>query len=263
MDFKDQEIFISGKASDGRVITDNDISELVEGTLQAIETSNHKIPLKLGHSDRDQWAKGWVQNIRKIGSKIVADFINIPVEIADKVKNGYLPNKSIEYVEGYITKLGHKLKKVIDGVALLGIDQPAIPWLNDNDTQAVFCFSSTKYIDKIDLINDELERRGWIYKLFTQSNPNWFPFVPSGTVKKDWTDKDIDENETQYRCRVMNPSDFKDGTLRQIDIDTERGIYAIVGKLESSFSTTIQSYRFDRQKWGIADVVNWLNTHKK
>jgi len=71
--------------------------------------------------------------------------------------------------------------------------------------------------------------------------------------------------DTEIRIRVKEPNLFIDDTVRTINIDTEKGIKAIVGKLRTdgpSGSMKIQAYRFDKEKWTVERAVAWVNEHK-
>ena len=80
---KDVQIFAEGKTSDGREITNKDLDDIVNNTNIAIKENQHMIPIKIGHYDSTEEAKGWVENVRKKGSYIIADFVNIASDIAE------------------------------------------------------------------------------------------------------------------------------------------------------------------------------------
>lgn len=125
-DFKNQEIFKAGTTSDGRKVTADMVRQIVENTNNAMQSSNLSIPLKLGHNDMDQASKGWITNIRQVGSSIIADITDVPDDVAEKIKGGYLKNKSVELMQDFITTAGKKLKGyLLSAVAMLGIDTPA------------------------------------------------------------------------------------------------------------------------------------------
>jgi len=270
MDFYNIEIFMTGKSSDGRGgFSEKELTEIVDDTNEAITTSNLKIPIKLGHDDKEQWSKGWVKNIRKMGNKIIADFFNIPDMIAEKINSGYLPSKSIELTSNFITSAGKKLKNIIMGLALLGTEQPAFPYLKDNQTGMAFSYRIRDYSDWYvnvyctdnnfdwynELFNDELDFNS-IFEDATQ-----YPFIGLGQDKTEFQIEDIDTDEDSYKCRVKNPRDFDDMTFRLIDLDAEKGIKAICGIIKGSDNTKIQSYLFDKNRWDKQGVVSWLNSY--
>ena len=62
-----------------------------------------------------------------------------------------------------------------------------------------------------------------------------------------------------HAARVIDPSKFKKGSFRRIQIgDANSGIYAIVGKLEGETTMTLQTYRFNSDKFSVAEAKKWL-----
>lgn len=97
----------------------------------------HRIPLKLGHNPEQkvtdgQPALGWAQNIRVQGTKLVADFVNVPTVLANAIKNKLYRTVSIELLMG-VKRGTETLRHVLDAVAILGADQPAVNNLGDLD----------------------------------------------------------------------------------------------------------------------------------
>jgi len=65
-----------------------------------------------------------------------------------------------------------------------------------------------------------------------------------------------------HAARMVNPGKFKEGSFRVINIgDKNSGITAIVGRLTGEKTTTIQSYRFDKDKFTAAEAKKWLSDH--
>src|SRR5207302_7499868 len=95
-----------------------------------------RVPLKLGHEGADarddptsQFALGWVKKIWRDGSKLVGN-LEVPDKVFAAVKEGFLKNVSIELLKN--VKAGTRvLPWVLDAVALLGADQPAVGILKD------------------------------------------------------------------------------------------------------------------------------------
>lgn len=76
--------------------------------------------------------------------------------------------------------------------------------------------------------------------------------------------KAVDVTENTIRVRVRNPGDFDEDSFRTITIGKEsEGIQAVIGKLKGEDSTTIQTYIFDKEKWGKDEAVSWVEEHKK
>lgn len=137
---KDVEIFSTGLWNGKQIDSD---------TLDAIVDSFSKTQgkvrpfLKLGH-DEDQKllqsdglpAAGWIENVRKVGSKLVADFVDIPKKIYQLIKNNAYRKVSCE-IYNNIEIDGKAYPKLLGAVALLGADLPGV--LNLNDILSMYC----------------------------------------------------------------------------------------------------------------------------
>lgn len=113
-----------------------------EGDIDSIVSSFNalglggRVPLKLGHEGADardipesQFALGWVQAIWREG-KTMFSRLDIPEKIFEAVKAGFLKFVSIELLHD--VKAGTRvIPYVLDAVALLGTDQPAVGILKD------------------------------------------------------------------------------------------------------------------------------------
>lgn len=94
-----------------------------------------RVPLKLGHSGpvpKGQPSLGWVTSVKRDGQLLRADFDHVPESLAKAIKQKRYRTVSIELLMG--AKLGQKVyRHVLDAVALLGADQPAVHGLGDLD----------------------------------------------------------------------------------------------------------------------------------
>lgn len=97
-----------------------------------------KPPVKLGHSETQKLLKGeelpaagWVENLRRAGSKLIADFRQVPKVIADIIRAGGLKRTSAEIYWDYGSPDGQKYPRVLKAVALLGASIPAVTSLKD------------------------------------------------------------------------------------------------------------------------------------
>ena len=76
---------------------------------------------------------------------------------------------------------------------------------------------------------------------------------------ESWTASNLDETPNEIRVRIKRPGDFENDSFRRIDIDKDKGIFAVIGKMTGQISTTIQAYRFEKKKgWNIQKVISWL-----
>jgi hypothetical protein len=110
-----------------------DIQEIADNYV-ALE-SQHQVPLKLGHNEEQpltdgQPALGWLQNVRRVGKQLLADFVDVPKVVKELIAKKRFRAVSIELLMGL--KRGDKTYKyVLDAVAILGADQPAVHTLPD------------------------------------------------------------------------------------------------------------------------------------
>lgn len=131
---KDVEIFASGTWN-GDKYTNDDLDDMIKAFNENKERM--KPYLKLGHDDnqillqKDGYpAAGWVDNLKRVGNKLVADFIDIPKKVAELIENKAYNKVSSEIY--WNIKIGGKLyKKMLSAVALLGANTPAVSSLND------------------------------------------------------------------------------------------------------------------------------------
>lgn len=141
MDIKDVEIFAVGKWN-GDNFKDEDLDSIVEAYNSNKDAYSPFI--KLGHDEAQALAKksgigigelpalGWMDNIRKIGQKIVADFKNVPKKVAELMKVGAYRARSAELWEN-IEFGGKKWPFMLKAIGLLGAEAPAVSGLNTLD----------------------------------------------------------------------------------------------------------------------------------
>lgn len=134
MELKGREIFATGKWNEIE-FTESDLDDIITNFDKLIET--HKVPLKFGH-DADhnvpdgQPAIGWVSRVYKVGTKLLADFSDMPRTVFEAIKNKLYRTISIELLFN-VDNDGNKFNHVLDAVALLGADHPAVSGLADLD----------------------------------------------------------------------------------------------------------------------------------
>lgn len=82
--------------------------------------------------------------------------------------------------------------------------------------------------------------------------------------KTKLTPKRVDVTEDNIRLRVREPGNFQEDSFRIIDIDAERGIKAVIGRLKGQQTTTTQAYLFAREKkWTEEKARKWLEDQAK
>jgi len=112
---------------------DSDLEAIVKA-FDALGASA-RVPLKFGHNNDQtitdgQPALGWVQRVWKDGNKLLADFVDMPTVVFDVIKKGLYKFVSVELLQNY-NRNGASFPWVLDAVALLGADIPAVSGLKD------------------------------------------------------------------------------------------------------------------------------------
>lgn len=142
---KGAEIFATGTWPGSRRIevTVEDLDGIVD-SFNALRLAG-RVPLKLTHDgpDRDRsaiygdgdfdaskhLAMGWVQRVWRDGVKLMAD-LDVPDKVYKLIKDGFLKFVSVELLPD-VQAFNRVLPWVLDGVALLGSDNPAVGVLRD------------------------------------------------------------------------------------------------------------------------------------
>lgn len=111
--------------------------EDLDGIVRAFEFFDlaGRVPLKFGHNDEQpltdgQPALGWVTRVWREGSKLLADFSSVPSVVYDVIKAGLYKFVSVELLRD-VQADTRVVPLVLDAVALLGADLPAVGTLKD------------------------------------------------------------------------------------------------------------------------------------
>ncbi len=136
-ELKGREIFATGVWNDMDFTVD-DLNDIVDNFEKLKE--KHFVPLKFGHGpdhqhDKDimgQPAIGWISRVFRQGEKLFADFSDLPRTVFEVIKNKLYRTVSIELLFN-VDNDGNKFNHVLDAVALLGTDHPAVNSLADLD----------------------------------------------------------------------------------------------------------------------------------
>jgi hypothetical protein len=121
-------------AMTGRVsFSDGDLDE-IQRSFDLLGLAG-RVPLKFGHNDDQpltdgQPALGWVGRLYREGKKLLGDFTDLPQVVYDLIKAGRYKFLSVELL-GNVKAGSRVIPWVLDAVALLGADQPAIGTLKD------------------------------------------------------------------------------------------------------------------------------------
>lgn len=146
---RDVEIFATGEWN-GDKYTDSDLQAIVE----AYDKVGFVPPVKLGHSrEPGQMAYGWVKNLRKIGSKLLADFVDVPTETAKAIREKRFGSVSAE-IFWNLKRNGEKFKRALAAVAILGGEVPGVSGLKPLYEFSNEDFEKLSYIEEKDMSDD-------------------------------------------------------------------------------------------------------------
>ncbi len=119
----------------GCVFTEADLDNLVatyDATKEVLSP-----PVKLGHDDNQKLlqddgypAAGWLTNIRREGTKLMADIMKVPKAVADLMDVGAYRTRSVE-LDSNFTVGGKVYDIALTALALLGAELPAVEGLSD------------------------------------------------------------------------------------------------------------------------------------
>lgn len=136
-EFLNVELFQVGNWTDSkgrkREWTQKDLDDIANSYN---ETKNDiHAAIKLGHNDKQalldgEPAAGWVENIRRIGNRLIGDFMGVPDKIAALIESGAYRARSVELTPDF--EVGEKKYNwLLTAVALLGSRLPAVSGLKD------------------------------------------------------------------------------------------------------------------------------------
>lgn len=95
-----------------------------------------RVPLKFGHNSEQPYtdgqpALGWVEKVYRRGGELLADFRDVPEVVFNAIKNGLYKFVSIELMRQQLEDGELSAPVVLDAVALLGAEKPAVSNLRD------------------------------------------------------------------------------------------------------------------------------------
>ena len=127
-DLKDVEIFAAG-THNGDAYTVADLDAMVA----AFTALDFKPALRIGHAkpgdnESETPAIGWVENVRREGDKLVADFTNVADEVMALIRRKAFTRVSSEVFWNF-ERAGRKFARVLKAVALLGVGIPGVAGL--------------------------------------------------------------------------------------------------------------------------------------
>lgn len=122
LEIKDVEIFATG-SHNGDTYSEADLDEMVSNYSKV----GYMPPLKDGHcKDKPGMpALGWIQNVRRMGNKLVADFVDLHEKVYEAIKSKRYGTVSSEIFWNLKNNNG-TFKRALKAVALLGAEIPGV-----------------------------------------------------------------------------------------------------------------------------------------
>lgn len=132
--------FTPGGSAKGKRVTikQSDLDEMVSSFNDLVPIGGFTPVLKLGHAEAQKFIGqgsgapnlGIIEKIWIVGSKVLANFSNVPDSVVDLIRGKRFNNVSIEVVPS-LKFDGRTFKNVLTAVALLGAELPAVKGLAD------------------------------------------------------------------------------------------------------------------------------------
>ena len=132
VDIKDRVIFSAGTWN-GDTYTEEDIKAIADAFSDL--KGQLRPPLKLGHNEGQGMtdgmpAIGWIDNVRAVGKKLMADFVKVPKKISELLAVGAYRTVSPE-IYWNLEMNGKQYPYALKALALLGADIPACKDVSD------------------------------------------------------------------------------------------------------------------------------------
>jgi len=158
----------------GREYTGADLDAMV-GAFHALR-GVYNVPGKLGHNDEQQLlasdglpAAGWVTNLYRKGSTLLADFADVPRKVADLIKANAYRSRSCEIWFNAAFE-GTVYPAVLKAVSWLGEDAPAVSSLDD--IVALYHDDQNREVTIVTLSDDSFDRiRSLVFGALCDSYP--------------------------------------------------------------------------------------------
>jgi len=133
----------------GDLYTDRDLADIVS----SFKEINHKLEayFKLDHDPEQkvsgQPAIGWIKDLRKVGTKLMATITDVPIRIAELIKRKAYKRISSEIYWNYVDPTTKKkFRRALKASALLGATTPAVDTLED--VEALYQSEALVYEDE-------------------------------------------------------------------------------------------------------------------
>jgi phage shock protein A len=75
---------------------------------------------------------GFVSQLKQVGDRLIANFKQVPIKIAELIKSGMLKKRSVEFYPRGFNQNGKTFNNVLKAVSFFGADVPAVNALSDD-----------------------------------------------------------------------------------------------------------------------------------
>ena len=177
---KDVEVFKVGMWN-GDHYSKDDLDEIVN----AFDKVGFQVPIKLGHDDKSGApAYGWVEHIRRVGDKLVADFKDLPKQLWQLIKDRRFDAVSAE-IFWDLNRNNKLFRRVLKAVALLGAETPGV-----SDLAPLRTVVNTEKVGKTSFVR---------LTAYTFNIDKEFDMKKSKKAKKYENDKDEEEEDEEEK----------------------------------------------------------------
>ena len=134
-----KELFKSGVASDGRVVSRDYVLQLYKNTKRNLKDKSLLVPMKMGHEDADETLKGKLLGVklkRSNGNLTIVGKFELFEPLSTLYKHGQLPALSVEIYDKLFEQDGTSTGIYIGAIALLGTTPASFPDLKE---EGIYC----------------------------------------------------------------------------------------------------------------------------
>lgn len=232
-DLPGQEIFAAGSWN-GDTYTEQNLEDIAQAFRETQATWG--VPVKLSHDHPSHLpAVGWVENVRRVGRKLMADFKRVPKKIYDLIKAGGYRGKSAE-VFWNVKVNGKTYPYLLKAVAILGVDPKAVQSINDlvalygaagGHTQKAYeGAGESKSYD----LGDDTKEEGKMEELkakLAEAEKNY----AEATEKVKGLEADLAKAKTAFDEQLVRATEVEGKLKAYAEAETAKAIEATVNKL--------------------------------
>lgn len=260
--------------------------------VQAFGQLGFTPPLKDGHCTDTPGmpSLGWLKNLRRIGNKLVADFMDVPEIVYDAIKSRRYDRVSAEIYHNYKKQDGTIFSRAVKALSLLGADIPAVKDLRP--LREIVHEDEGREFKVYDL---EFQFVEWTSASMNDLPDSAFAIISSGG-EKDSSGKTtprslrhlphhslegkIDLAHLRNALARLSQTKLSSDEMSKAKSHLEAhaksekvgkhseefqfassGVQFVIGKLKGGTSTTVQTVLFNKPEWTIERAKGWLSSH--